>query len=239
MSDDTRIGKLTILATPIGNLEDLTFRAVRMMGEADLIAAEDTRHAKKLLNHYEITTAVTSYHMHNESRKTESLLNYVRNGSRIVMLTDAGTPCLSDPGYILVKKAIEAGIEPEIIPGPSALTYAVSACALPVSDFHFVGFLPNKGAKRRRILRTYAHHSRTLFLYESPHRISKLLLEISEEIGEDTTVVLIREATKRFEEHIRGTAKELLEEHGERKWKGEFTVAIYNPNWKAEPISSD
>ncbi len=226
MSEEQKNGRLTIVATPIGNLEDISFRAIRMLKEADLIAAEDTRHARKLLRHYEVDVSMTSYHMHNEARKTAQLLEYVRNGSRIVMLTDAGTPCLSDPGYLLVTQAIAQGIEPEIIPGPSALTYAVSACGFPVNDFHFCGFLPNKGAKRRRLLKEYAQSNNTFFFYESPYRVNKLLTEIAEEIGPDTRVALIREATKRFEEHIRGVAGELAERYKDKKWKGEFTVAV-------------
>lgn len=232
MNRDKRTGRLVILATPIGNLEDLTFRAVRELNEADLIAAEDTRNARNLLKHYKINQPLTSYHMHNEKRKTAQLVEYVSNGSTIVVLTDAGTPCLSDPGYILVKSAVEAGIEPEIIPGVSALTYAVAACGFPVSDFHFCGFLPNKGAKRRKLLAKYAEHSKTIFLFESPHRVSKLLKDVSEELGGNTHVVLIREATKKFEEHIRGTAAELLAEYEDRKWKGEFTVAVTVPDAK-------
>ena len=220
-------GKLSLVACPIGNLEDITFRALRILKEADVIAAEDTRRAKKLLHHYEIDTALTSYHSHNEKSKTGNLLDRIERGEKIAMLSDAGTPCLSDPGYLLVRDAVSRGIEPEIIPGPSALAYAVSACGFPVTDFHFLGFLPQKSGKRRKALTYAADHYRTFFIYESPFRITKLLNEISEEIGPDTELVLIREATKKFEEHIRGTAGELIKSFGEKKHKGEFTVAVY------------
>lgn len=219
-------GKLLIVSTPIGNLGDMTFRAVEALKTATLIGAEDTRRAKKLLNHFEINCPLTSYHMHNEKNKTSSILERVLNGDTVAVLSDAGTPCLSDPGYILVRDAIIAGIEPEIIPGVSALTYAVAACGFPVSDFHFAGFLPQKSGKRRKTLKHLLENSKTVFLYESPYRVNKLLLEICEEVGEETHVVLIREATKLYEEHLRGTAFELLEKYKEKKWKGEFTVAV-------------
>ncbi len=226
VKEQTTSGRLSIVASPIGNLEDITLRALRVLKEADLIAAEDTRHSRKLLTHYEIKQPLTSYHMHNEKGKTSKLLDRVLRGEHVALLSDAGTPCLSDPGYLLVRDAIAAGIEPEIIPGAAALTYAVSACGFPVSDFHFGGFLPPKGAKRRRRLAEMAASGKTFFLYESPHRINKLLTEIAEELGVDTQVALIREATKFFEEHIRGTAGELCETLKDRKWKGEFTVAV-------------
>ncbi len=218
-------GKLSIVAGPIGNLEDMTLRAIRTLKEADVIAAEDTRRARILLKHFEIDRPLTSYHMHNEAGKTRQLLLQVEDGRKVALLADAGTPCLSDPGYLLVRDAVAREIEPEVIPGPSALTYAVSACGFPVTDFHFAGFLPTKSGKRRRALRALAEHT-TFFVYESPFRINKLLLEITEEIGPRTRLVLFREATKLHEEHIRGTAKDLLEQFGEKKWKGEFTVAI-------------
>ena len=219
-------GKLLLISTPIGNLDDLTFRALKELKNASLIAAEDTRRARKLLNHFDIQCPVIAYHMHNEKSKTSSLLERVNNGETVAVISDAGTPCLSDPGYILVKSAVECGIEPEIIPGVSALTYAVAACGFPVTDFHFGGFLPQKSGKRRSTLKRLVENSKTLFIYESPFRINKLLLEISEEVGPATRVVLIREATKMYEEHIRGNAADLLETYKDKKWKGEFTVAI-------------
>lgn len=228
MADSTPAtgGWLAFVATPIGNLEDMTFRAVRVLGEADLIAAEDTRRARTLLTHYQIQRPVTSYHQHNEHQKTAYLLQLVRQGQKVALLTDAGTPCLSDPGYLLVRDAVAAGIEPVVIPGVSALTHAVVAAGLPVTTFTFAGFLPVKSGRRRTTLKQLAAGSPTFFLYESPHRIGKLLLEISEELGQNVPVVLIREATKLYEERLRGTAAELLAAYGDRAWKGEFTVVV-------------
>jgi 16S rRNA (cytidine1402-2'-O)-methyltransferase len=219
-------GLLIIVSTPIGNLEDITFRAVKTLQAADLIAAEDTRRARILLSHYNISCRVTSYHKDNESRKTAGLLKQIKQGRKIALLVDAGTPCLSDPGYLLVRDAIAQGLEPLIIPGASALTYAAAACGFPVSSFYFAGYLPKKKLKRRKRLAEISLHADTFFLFESPYRICQLLGEIAEEIGPDTRVVLIREATKVYEEHIRGSAKELLERFTEIKWKGEFTVAV-------------
>ena len=219
-------GQLIIVATPIGNLGDITLRALETLKEVDLIAAEDTRRAKKLLSHFEINCPLTSLHMHNEKTKSNRLIERVLNGQKVALLSDAGTPCLSDPGYLLVRDAVEAGIEPEIIPGVSALTYAVAACGFPVSDFHFAGFLPQKSGKRRSSLKHYVENSKTVFFYESPYRVNKLLVEVIEEIGPETRMVLIREATKLHEEHIRGSALELHEKYKDKKWKGEFTVAV-------------
>ena len=219
-------GFLALVATPIGNLEDTTLRAIRILRTADLVAAEDTRRAKKLLLHYNITCPLTSYNKDNEHWKTVHLLNKVKLGENIAALTDSGTPSISDPGYLLVREAILQEISPLIIPGVSALTYSVVACGLPVSQFCFSGFLPKGKQKRRSQLKKLACHNDTFFLFESPKRVNQLLLEIVEEIGPETSVILIREATKSFEEHLRGSATELLNEHGERIWKGEFTVAI-------------
>ncbi len=222
-------GHLALVATPIGNLEDITYRAVRILKEADLIAAEDTRRAQKLLSYYHVHCPVTSYHMHNEHRKTEKLLEKVRSGMKVVMLSDAGTPCISDPGYLLVREAIAAGIEPVVVPGVSALTHAAVAAGLPVSDFRFIGFLPRKEGRRRVLLRQIGEQQKTVILFESPARIARLLREITEEIGAGTQVVVVREATKRFEECLRGTAGEMVAAHGDRKWKGELTVVIQTP----------
>ncbi len=222
-------GWLALIASPIGNLEDITLRALRMLREADLVAAEDTRRARKLLTHFEISCATTSYHSHNEHGKTHQLLEQVQQGRRIAVLTDAGTPAVSDPGYLLMRDAVEAGIEPIIIPGASALTFAVVACGFPISDFIFGGFLPMKSGKRRSMLRQLFASSRTVFLFESPHRMSKLLTEIVEELGGETMVAIVREATKLHEEVLRGSAAELLAAHGSRSWKGELTVGLTHP----------
>ncbi|NQZ68172.1 MAG: 16S rRNA (cytidine(1402)-2'-O)-methyltransferase [Lentisphaeria bacterium] len=217
---------ISLVATPIGNLEDMTFRAVRILKEVDLIAAEDTRHAKKLLNHYEIKTPLTSYHMHNEKGKTDSLLDRVEGGLHLAMLSDAGTPCISDPGYLMVRDAIARGIKIELIPGASALTYAAAVCGFPITDFHFHGFLPQKSGKRKRVLESIKDHPSTYFFFESPYKMNRLLNEVKEVLGEDTQMFLLREATKLHEEHIHGSAGELQEMYAEKKWKGEFTVAV-------------
>ncbi len=228
-SESTDGGSLALVATPIGNLEDITLRALRVLREAELIAAEDTRRASILLKHFGIDTRVVSYHAHNEHRKTGWLLEQVQAGRKVAVLSDAGTPCLSDPGYLLVRDAVEAGIEPMVVPGVAALTYAVVAAGLPVTTFVFGGFLPHKSGKRRTMLRELAAGGRTVILYESPFRVNRLLAEIGEELGGETRVVLVREATKLHEEHLRGTATALLTEHGKRTWKGEFTVVIAPP----------
>lgn len=219
-------GILALVASPIGNLEDITFRAIRVLGEADLIAAEDTRRAKKLLVNFDISCPLTSYNKDNEHWKTASLLNKVKRGKKIAFLVDAGTPSISDPGYLIVREAILQGIEPLIIPGVSALTYSIVASGFPVSQFCFTGFLPKKKAKRRLLLKELACHNDTFFLFESPRRINQLVLEIAEEIGPETPIVLIREATKSFEEHLRGSAGEFLEKYCEKAWKGECTIAV-------------
>lgn len=219
-------GSLAIVASPIGNLEDMTFRAVRVLGEADLIAAEDTRRARKLLDHYDIGGRVTSYHAHNEHRKTKGLLDQVAAGKKVAVLSDAGTPAISDPGFLIVRAALRQGIDPVIIPGVSALTFAVVACGFPVNEFCFAGFLPQKSGKRRAVLARLAAQGQTFFLFESPHRIGRLLREIVENVGAQAQVALIREATKLYEERLRGSAAELLAAFGEKKWKGELTIAV-------------
>jgi len=219
-------GWLALVATPIGNLEDITFRAARVLGEADLVAAEDTRRAGRLLQHLRIRPRLTAYHAHNEHARTEALLEQVLAGTRLAVLSDAGTPAISDPGFLIVRAALARGVQPEIVPGVSALTCAAVACGLPVHQFTFGGFLPPKGAKRRKELRRLAAGGQTLFLFESPHRMGRLLADVVAELGEESRVALLRELTKQHEEHLHGTAGELLAAHGDRKWRGELTVAI-------------
>jgi 16S rRNA (cytidine1402-2'-O)-methyltransferase len=219
-------GWLAIVATPIGNLEDITLRALRILKEADVIAAEDTRHAARLCQHFEITTRRVSYHIHNEHHKTGALLDQVEAGQKIALLSDAGTPVISDPGFLIVREAIARGIEPLVIPGVSALTFAVVAAGFPADHFTFVGFPPVKQGRRRTFLEHLVQRDTTTFIYESPHRITKLLGNLVEIFGPQTQVALIREATKMYEECLRGSAAELLEKHGDRKWRGEFVVAV-------------
>lgn len=219
-------GWLALVATPIGNLEDITLRALRTLREADVIAAEDTRRAGTLCAKYEVHARLLAYHAHNEHHRTASLLDLVAQGRKVVALSDAGTPALSDPGFFLVRAALARGIEPVVIPGVSALTFAVVAAGLPVDHFAFHGFLPVKSGRRRAALERIRDTGSTAFLFESPFRITKLLEEIVEVFGPTTPVALIREATKFHEECLRGPAAELLAKHRNRAWKGEFVVAI-------------
>ncbi len=220
------VGWLALVASPIGNLADITLRAIQTLEEVDLIAAEDTRRASILLKHYQIEKPLTSYYKDNEHKKTSYLVTLVQQGKKIAYLTDAGTPCLSDPGLLLIRELLAAGIEPRIIPGVSALSYAITACAMPLSTFNFYGFLPRKKEKRRKTLISLIQQGQTIFIYESPHRLGRLIQEINDYVGPDTVMTIIREATKLYEEHLRGTAAEILGRNAGRKWKGEITVAI-------------
>ena len=219
-------GWLALIATPIGNLEDITLRALRTLREADLIAAEDTRHARILLDAHEIRTPLTPYHAHNEHRRTDALLDQIAAGKKVALLSDAGTPAVSDPGFFMVRAAVARGIEPVVLPGPSALTFAVVAAGLPVDRFRFLGFPPVKSGRRRSALATVAATGETTFFFESPHRIGRLLEEIQEVLGPGTRVAVIREATKLHEECLRGTIAELLRQTAGRAWRGELVVAV-------------
>ncbi len=224
--EQSKTWNLALVATPIGNLEDITLRALRILKEADLIAAEDTRRTAKLCSYYNIKTLLTSYHAHNEQKKTAMLLDRAEAGERVAVVSDSGTPAISDPGYLLVNEAVKRGIEPEIIPGPSALAFCMTACGLPVDRMEFHGFPPRKAGKRKRFLQSLKDCDSTVFLYESVHRIGQLLEDIREICGDDTKLVIIREATKLHEERLRGTAGQLCEELKARMWKGEMVVAI-------------
>jgi len=230
-------GWLALVATPIGNLEDITLRALRTLREADLVAAEDTRHARILLDAHGIRTALTPYHAFNEHRRTEALLDQVAAGKKVALLSDAGTPAVSDPGFFIVRAAVARGIEPVVLPGPSALTFSVVAAGLPVDRFRFLGFLPVKSGRRRTALATVATTGETTFFFESPHRIGRLLEEIRDVLGPDTRVAVIREATKLHEERLRGTAAELLQLTAGRTWRGELVVAVAPPANGAGPAA--
>jgi 16S rRNA (cytidine1402-2'-O)-methyltransferase len=219
-------GKLYLLTTPIGNLDDMTFRAVKTLQEATLVAAEDTRRALKLLNHFDVKVAVTSFHMHNERGKTSYILDKVDAGEIVVVLSDAGTPAIADPGFYIVREAINRSIEPIVIPGVSALTFAAVAAGLPVDQFTFAGFLPVKKGKRQKVLEKMRDIGLTCFIFESPYKIAKLLTEIETVCGPDVEISLVREATKIYEETIRGKVGELAQEFIDRNWKGELVVAI-------------
>ena len=218
-------GTLYIVATPIGNLEDITLRAIRILKEVSLIAAEDTRHSKKLLTHFEIKTSLTSFFEQNETIKIDSILDRLRQGENVALISDAGTPAISDPGFRLVRAAIENQIKVEPIPGASAAITALSAAGLPTDRFTFVGFLPDKPGKRQAVLKELASISNTLIFYVSPWKIEKTLNELNYILGERKACIA-RELTKIHEEWIRGTLPELCEKTKEKNWKGEITLIV-------------
>ncbi len=216
---------LYIVSTPIGNLKDITFRAVETLKSVDLIAAEDTRHTRILTQHYGIETPLTSYFEHNEFKKGEYLLGLLKEGKNIALVTDAGTPGISDPGYHLIKLARENHIPMTIIPGPAALIAALSLSGLPCHNFIFEGFLPVKSAARRKKLEQFKSEERTVIFYESPYRILKTLKDI-DEVLDNPTVVCVRELTKKFEEVKTASARELVEHFSAKTPRGEFVLLL-------------
>lgn len=217
---------LFVVATPIGNLEDITYRAVRVLREATVIACEDTRQTRKLLDHYGITTPMVSYHDHNEAARAGELIDRMRNGDTVALVSDAGTPLISDPGFRLVSEARAAGIPVFAIPGPSAVLTALSASGLATDAFRFCGFFPQKKSARIDVLRDLARDPATLVFYEAPHRIVETLADIEQEMP-GRPVVLARELTKLHEEFLTGTAAEIRQELERRPAiKGEMTVLI-------------
>ena len=218
-------GTLYLVATPIGNLEDITLRALRTLKECDVVAAEDTRRTGQLLNHYEIAKLMISYFRFNEAKRSEEILDRLGRGEKIALVTDAGSPGISDPGERVVRAAVTAGFRVEAVPGPCALVAALTASGLATEEFHFVGFLPHKSGQRRKSLARLKDYAGTLVLYESPHRIEKLLGELNEVLP-DRSVVLARELTKKFEEFLRGSPAQLLALSETRSIKGEFAVLI-------------
>src|SRR6202790_1350547 len=218
---------LYIVATPIGNLEDITLRAVRVLKEVDVIACEDTRQTQKLLNHYGITTRTTSYHQHNEMTRSAELVKEMQEGASVALVTDAGMPGISDPGYRLVALAIRHRIPVVPIPGPSAFLAALVASGLPTDSFRFSGFLPAKRGERRAALEAIRTSPRTQVFYEAPHRIIEALADVVETLGKDRQVVIAREVTKLHEEFLRGRAGDVLEALRARDGgKGEITLLI-------------
>lgn len=218
-------GILYIVATPIGNLEDITLRALRVLKEADLIAAEDTRHTKHLLDHYGIRAPLTSYHEHNEKTKGHTLVARLQRGEKIALVSDAGTPTLSDPGYRLVRAAVKAEIPVVPIPGPSAMTAALSVSGLATDRFVFEGFLPAKKGQRRERLSRLRQEKRTLVFYEAPHRLKDALADLLDILG-DRGAVLGREITKVYEEFIRGRLSELRSQVEDKEPRGEITLIV-------------
>jgi len=216
-------GTLYIVSTPIGNLADITFRAVETLKSADLIAAEDTRHTKILLDRYDIKKPMTSYFEHNKIRKTEYLLEVLSQGKSVALVSDAGTPGISDPGYSVIRSCIEKGFAVIPIPGPTAFVAALTASGKPTDSFTFEGFLSNKSTRRKNELKKLKGEERTVVLYESPHRIEKLLLDILEIYG-DIEVVVAREMTKKFEEIRREKVSVLAKVFSGKDARGEFIV---------------
>jgi 16S rRNA (cytidine1402-2'-O)-methyltransferase len=220
-------GTLFVVATPIGNLEDITLRALRVLRTADLVAAEDTRRTRTLLQHYDIPTPITSLHEHNEREKSPELLARLAAGQSIALVSDAGTPLVSDPGFLLVRDAIAAGARVETVPGPSAVMAALSVSGLPLESFVFLSFAPSRSAPRRRWLEDLKGERRTLVFFETPHRIADTLADIAEILG-DRWVVVARELTKVHESVYRGRASDLVRQ--EIPDRGEFVVMVSAQN---------
>lgn len=218
-------GILYLVATPIGNLEDVTLRALRILKEVDWIAAEDTRRTRILLTNHGINQRVHSYHAHNEHRKLPQFLDRLKEGQKGALVTDAGTPAISDPGFLLAREARGAGVDVVVIPGPSAVLTALLSSGIPCDRFSFLGYPPSKGAARRRFLESALSEPRTVVLFESPHRMGKFLTEIAA-LDPGREIAVCREMTKRFEQVLRGSAAQLHEQLGTRVSRGEFTIVM-------------
>ncbi len=219
-------GILYLVGTPIGNLEDMTFRAVRILQAVDLIAAEDTRHTGKLLHHFQITTPQISYHEHNQKGRIPELIEKLSEGKAVALVTDAGMPGISDPGYELVKACVEANISVVPIPGVTAAITALSAAGLPTDRFVFEGFLPAKGQARKQRLEILKIETRSIILYESPHRLRQTLQDLATVLGESHQIVLARELTKLHEEFWRGRIEDAIAHYTTREPQGEFTLVV-------------
>lgn len=220
-------GILYFVPTPVGNLEDMTFRAIKVLKEADYILCEDTRTSGVLLKHYEISKPLRSYHLHNEHQATEKVIEDLKNGQNVALITDAGTPGISDPGYLLAKAGRDNDIEMICLPGATAFVPALVVSGLPNHDFYFAGFLPQKKGRQTR-LKQLAEEKKTIVLYESPHKINTTLEQIKEFFGEQTQVSLSREISKKFEETKRGTIDELIEFSKSKTLKGEIVLILNN-----------
>src|SRR6476660_246825 len=219
------MGKLYLVPTPIGNLEDMTFRAIRVLKEVNLILAEDTRTSGKLLKHFGIGTHMQSHHMHNEHKTVENVVSRLKAGDDIALISDAGTPAISDPGFLLTRAALENGIEVECLPGATAFVPALVNSGLPNDRFVFEGFLPEKKGRQTRFL-ALAEETRTMIFYVSPHKLNKTLAEFITYFGEDRPVCVSRELSKMHEENARGTVKEVLAHFESKAVKGEIVVVV-------------
>ncbi len=219
------MSKLVLIPSPIGNLSDITKRAIEEIENSDLIFCEDTRHTVKLLNHLEIKKTLKSYHKFNEHKIVESIINKLKNGCRVGLISDAGTPGISDPGYLIVKKCIEHNIEVECLPGPTALIPALVISGLPCERFTFEGFLPVKKGRKTR-LEELSIEKRTMIFYESPHKLIKTLNDFSKAFGSEREVSITKEISKVFELTFRGKIVEVIEQINETKIKGEFVIVV-------------
>lgn len=219
-------GTLYVVATPIGNLEDMTYRAVKILQDVELIAAEDTRHSRKLLDHYGIVTPLISYHEHNESSRAPQLLEKMRSGQSLALISDAGTPCIADPGYRLVSQCQKEDLKVVAVPGPSALIAALSIAGLPTDGFQFVGFLPAKAHGRRRLFEQFSSLRQTIVCYEAPHRLLSCLKDLVDICGAERPVAIARELTKRHEELFSGSTVQALERFSAGAIKGEIVLLL-------------
>lgn len=224
------VGKLYLCATPIGNLEDMPVRGIRIMKEADLIAAEDTRNSIKLLNHFEIKTPMTSYHEYNKVEKAMALVDKMLSGKTVVLISDAGTPGISDPGEELVRQCVEAGIEVFSIPGPAACINALIISGLPTRRFVFEAFLPSDKKERAYVLKELENETRTIIVYEAPHRLIKTLKEIESHLGGDRKVAVCKELTKKHEKVYRGKLSDTITYYEENEPRGEYVIVIEGKN---------
>ncbi len=218
-------GKLYLVPTPIGNLEDITLRAIRILKEVDLILAEDTRTSGKLLKHFDINTHMQSHHMHNEHSMVSQIVERIKSGASIALITDAGTPAISDPGFLLSRTCVENGIEIECLPGATAFVPALVNSGLPNDKFVFEGFLPVKKGRQTR-LKFLAEETRTMIFYESPHKLLKTLNNFAEYFGEERPISVSRELTKLYEETKRGTVKKLIDYFTNKEPRGEFVIIV-------------
>jgi 16S rRNA (cytidine1402-2'-O)-methyltransferase len=225
------MGKLYLVPTPIGNLEDMTFRAIKVLNEVDLILAEDTRTSGKLLKHFEITTHMHSHHMHNEHKTVENLVARMKGGETVALISDAGTPAISDPGFLLTRACVENGIEVDCLPGATAFVPALVNSGLPNDRFVFEGFLPEKKGRQTRYL-TLAEETRTMIFYVSPHKLVKTLREFTQYFGAERQISISRELSKLHEETIRGTAEEVLKHFEAKPPKGEIVAVVAGKSLK-------
>jgi 16S rRNA (cytidine1402-2'-O)-methyltransferase len=232
------MSKLYLVPTPIGNLEDMTFRAIKVLKEVDLILAEDTRNSGKLLKHFEIGTHMQSHHMHNEHKTVENIIKRIQAGENIALISDAGTPAISDPGFLLTRACVENGIEVECLPGATAFVPALVNSGLPNDRFIFEGFLPDKKGRQTRYL-ALAEETRTMILYVSPHKLVKTLGEFVQYFGADRQISVSRELSKLHEETVRGTAEEVLKHFEAKPPKGEIVVCVAGKSTTKEKRKDD